>query len=270
MNPRNRQSRAIVSTSYKEGMLRQPNDSLIRIKRGEANIGFSKEGRIMRKLHLFTSLVFMLVVSSTPKVFAQSPVELGVRGGYNSSNATFDPDPFTVPGTSKSSGSGFWVGGAARLPISDLIAITAEPRYIQYGLKVQTTSFGQTTTFNTKLGYLQIPLFLDAGIGTDHFRLFAFTGPELGFRLSAKEDVDFLGQTTQSTDVKDQFKSTSVGFAFGGGIEYQIAPGVAFIVDARYSHGLSNVSNVSTGTPSNFAVRYYGVQVGGGLMFALR
>ncbi|MGA9364969.1 MAG: porin family protein [Bacteroidota bacterium] len=224
----------------------------------------------MRKLLLFVSVVFLLVFFVAPKVFAQNSFELGVCGGYNSSNATFDPDPFAVPGTLKSSGSGFWVGGAAKLPISDLIAITTEPRYIQYALKVQTTSFGQTTTFNTKLGYLEIPLFLEAGVGTDHVRFFAFTGPELGFRLSAKEDVDFPGQITLSTDIKDQFKSTSVGVAFGGGIEYQIGPGVAFVVDARYSHDLSNVSNVSTGPTSNIAVKYYGVQVGGGLMFALR
>jgi opacity protein-like surface antigen len=224
----------------------------------------------VRKLLLFVSVVFMIVFSLAPKVFAQSPVELGVRGGYNSSNATFDPDPFAVPGTSKSSGSGFWVGGAAKLPISDLIAVTTEPRYIQYALKVQTTSFSQTTTYNTRLGYLEIPLFLEAGVGTDNVRFFAFTGPELGFRLSAKEDVDFPGQITLSTDVKDQFKSTSVGVAFGGGIEYQIAPAVAFVVDARYSHDLSNVSNVSTGPNSNITVKYYGVQVGGGLMVALR
>ncbi len=171
----------------------------------------------MRKLLLFVSVVFLLVFFVAPKVFAQNSFELGVRGGYNSSNATFDPDPFAVPGTSKSSSSGFWVGGAAKLPISDLIAITTEPRYIQYALKVQTTSFGQTTTFNTKLGYLEIPLFLDAGVGTDNIRFFAFTGPVVGFRLSAKEDVDFAGQTTQSTDIKDQFKSTSVGVAFGEG-----------------------------------------------------
>jgi len=224
----------------------------------------------MRKMLFLMFVVFILVVSLAPKVFAQGPFELGVRGGYNSSNATFDPDPFTVPGTSKSSGSGFWVGGAAKLPVSDVLAIATEPRYIQYALKVQVVSAGQAATVNTKVAYLEIPLFLNAGVGTEHVRFFAFTGPQLGFRLSANEDVDFAGQTTRSTGIKDQFKSTSVGVAIGGGIEFQVAPRVAFLVDARYSQDLSNVSNETAGTNSDINVKYYGVQVGGGLTFALR
>jgi opacity protein-like surface antigen len=128
----------------------------------------------------------------------------------------------------------------------------------------------QTTTYETKLGYLEVPLYLDAGIGTSHTRFFVFTGPEVGFRLSAKQDVSSPGQTMQSTDIKDQFKSTSIGVAVGGGIEYQVAPGVAFVVDARYSRDLSNVSTEAAGATANQSVKYYGVQIGGGLMFALR
>jgi opacity protein-like surface antigen len=224
----------------------------------------------MKKLLLFTFAAFVLVFLVRSEASGQSPFELGVRAGYNSSNATFDPDPYTMPGTSKSSGSGFWVEGAAELPVSDVIAITTEPRYIQYALKAQATSAGQMATVNTKLGYLEIPLFLKARFGSDYLKFFAFAGPSVGFRLSATEDVDFAGQTTQSTDLKDQFRSASFGAAVGGGIEYQIAPGVAFVVDARYSRDLSNVSNAPSGTTLNPSVKYYGVQVGGGLMFALR
>jgi opacity protein-like surface antigen len=238
--------------------------------RSQSNVRSRKEGRIMRRMLLYTFVVFMLPISLAPKVFAQGPVEVGIRGGYNSSNATFDPDPFTLPGTSKSWSSGFWVGGAAELPVSDVLAIATEPRYIQYALKVRAVSSGQLATVNTKVAYLEIPLFLNAGVGTDHVRFFAFTGPQLGFRLSANEDVDLAGLMTQSRDIKDQFKSTSVGLAIGGGIEYRVASGVAFVVDAQYSHDLSNVSNAPAGTTSNQSVKYYGIQLGGGLMFALR
>jgi len=224
----------------------------------------------MKKLLFFTVVVFILVFSLASSASAQNPLELGVHAGYNSSNASFDADPFTGPGISKSSGSGFWVGGVAELAVSDLLAITTEPRYIQYGLQVQTTSLGQMATVNTKLGYLEIPLFLKARVGSDYLKFFAFTGPSVGFRLSATEDVDFAGQTSQLTDIKDQFKSASFGAAFGGGIEYQIAPGIAFVVDARYSRDFSNVSSAPAGATPNPSIKYYGIQIGGGLTFAVR
>jgi opacity protein-like surface antigen len=224
----------------------------------------------MRKMLLCMFAVFVLAVLLIPEAFAQGPFELGVRGGYNSSNATFDPDPYTVPGTSKSAGSGFWVGGAAKLPLSDVLAIATEPRYIQYALKVQVVSAGEAATVNTKVAYLEIPLFLNAGVGTEHVRFFGFAGPQLGLRLSANEDVDYAGMTTRSADIKDQFKSTSIGLAAGAGIEYKVASDVAFVADARYSRDLSNVSNAPAGTTSNQSVKYYGIQIGGGFMFALR
>jgi hypothetical protein len=82
-----------------------------------------------------------------------------------------------------------------------------------------------------KLNYINIPL-LAQYMTLDGFRL--QTGPQIGFLTSAKSKV---GDVERS--VKDDLSSVDFSWTFGAG--YLFPSG--FGVDARYNHGISNISD---------------------------
>src|SRR6202011_1165071 len=109
----------------------------------------------------------------------------------------------------------------ASIKVPGSFSIQPEVNYSGQGAKF--TSFNDAEeTFN--MGYINVPVLLKY-----HFPLglFAETGPQLGFLLSAKSKIG-----SNSADFKSAVKSTDFSWAFGVG--YMI-PIVKLGVDARYN-----------------------------------
>ncbi len=161
------------------------------------------------KITIITGLSLLLFVGV---VNAQHP-NIGIKGGLNAYEITnnFDAD--------NDLNLGFHLGLIGHFHLSGPIALQPEIVFSTQGSK------------NTSLNYINIPLMFQY-MYNNGFRIQA--GPQLGFLASAKTEMNNV-----ETDVKDNFEG--IDLALGVGVSY-INPATNFGVDARYNHGITDIS----------------------------
>ncbi len=145
----------------------------------------------------------------------------GVKAGISMSTLSGDD----IEGVS--SKIGMAAGGFFGIGLGPVM-IQPEVQYVQKGAQDEDNS-----DLKMKMDYLEIPVLIKAAfMGPEaKVRPSIYAGPALGILLGAKTD-----DGTNSVDVKDSYKSTDFGLAFGADIEIQ-----GFIVDLRYTMGLSQI-----------------------------
>lgn len=163
------------------------------------------------------SLLALFMLSSVA-MFAQ--VSGGIRLGMNIANQKAEIDGNSDTGDSK---IGFLGGFYLTADVSEKFAV--QPELMFSGMGSQDKDADIQIPFN----YLSIPVLLRYNI-TENFNLQA--GPQIGFLLSAK--ATYGGN---SVDIKDSFKGTDFGAAFGFGTDFG-----KFNAGARYYIGLANVA----------------------------
>lgn len=144
----------------------------------------------------------------------------GVKGGLNITNFSGDNDSNALVG--------FQLGGFAEIKVIERLSIQPELLFSTQGASFD--AIGNNNDIDYKLNYINIPVLAKFYI-TKQFTVEA--GPQLGFLVSAKRD---------GNDIKDNYKSTDLGFNFGAG--YNITDN--FSVNLRYTVGLSNVGDYDT------------------------
>jgi hypothetical protein len=169
----------------------------------------------MKKLFCIASAIILFV-----SILSAQQTHFGVKAGVNLSSVEIDN------GDDYNSKAGFHVGGLAHIHISQHFALQPELIYSMQGGKDEDDD-----DVKLKLNYINIPL-LAQYMTLDGFRL--QTGPQIGFLTSAKSKV---GDVERS--VKDDLSSVDFSWTFGAG--YLFPSG--FGVDARYNHGISNISD---------------------------
>jgi len=184
----------------------------------------------MKKLNLVCFILFL-----APFAHAQdnkndnSGIKFGARAGVNFSNMTAKSQGISV---SLSSLTGFNAGGFVEIPAGDKFAIQPELAFSQMGAKIKVDDGeGGTASGTSKLNYLTLPALVKFKVPNTGIGIYA--GPQLGLLLSAKEKGD-----GESTDAKDNYKSSDFAGVFGG--EYFFDAGIG--VSARYQLGLSNIA----------------------------
>lgn len=166
----------------------------------------------MKKLFCFVS-IFLMAVAIT---FAQQ-THFGIKGGVNLSSVAIDN------GDDYNGKVGLHLGGLAHIHISQHFALQPELIYSMQG--------GKDDDNKLKLNYINIPL-LAQYMTLDGFRL--QTGPQIGFLTSAKSETGDV-----EINVKDDLSAVDFSWTFGAG--YLFPSG--FGIDARYNHGISNISD---------------------------
>lgn len=144
-----------------------------------------------------------------------------------------DADDMLVSGPE--SLTGLCAGVFVAIPITDTLLFQPEALYSQKGATY--TLFGED--LDLKLDYLEVPVLLKARFGTGAARPAVFAGPAIGFKLRAK------GQFQDQTEDLDETKGTDFGLVFGAGVDLTAGSG-AFVVDARYTLGLSTIDDASS------------------------
>jgi hypothetical protein len=181
-------------------------------------------------------IVFLAGVSC---VSAQAQIQFGVKAGANFS---------TLTGSGASGAStkvGFQGGVLVGIPLADAFSLQPEVNYSAQGAKASVSGESFTLTQN----YLNVPVLLKYKHETG---LFAETGPQIGFLMSAK-----ASEGGNSVDVKSSYQSTDFSWAFGLG--YQLKS-INAGIDARYNLGLTN--DAASGGGSNETVKSSVFQVG--------
>ena len=168
-------------------------------------------------------LVFFAVMSG---VFAGAQVQFGVKAGLNLTTLTYSGPASTEPAWKTS----FNAGLLASVPLSSGFYLQPEIMYSGQGYEHAVAN----QSGHYELSYLNVPVLFryqhESG-------LFAVTGPQIGFLLSADAEVG-----GNKTDIKDQFQTTDFSWAFGLGYKFSK---IGLGIDARYNLGITNLAKDS-------------------------
>lgn len=215
---------------------------------------------------LFRAALVSVLVLGFFTSYAQQRFSAGPRVGMTYS--TFAGD---APGYSFRPG----VTAGAFLMYSSLnhFGISVDALYAQRGAKYEATitpPFGNpvTTKYRQRVNYLEIPVALRYFLTLNgNFRPNVYFGPSLSFKLNAEQD----GKTVQATafpavDNTEQFRAVDLGALAGFQLNF---PGFGarqrFLIDARYTYGLSDITIDNNARVNNSAFTLtlgYGFGVG--------
>ncbi len=226
-------------------------------------------------------VVSILLIAAMPVPSpAQLGITVGVQGGLNIANASFDPD--LTSDFSKSSRTGLAISGVVEFQLAGPVAISLQPSYLQKGAKIEGPFYVDQignpvqTTRTEKLAMFEIPLLLKAKLPVGPARPYAFAGPTLGITLSATETDELKGgytfengSSTQDTDVKSTTSSTDFGLMLGAGAEFSVAPMVSITVDGRYALGFTNLLTNQGNQQPQVTVKSNGIMILAGVLVGL-
>jgi hypothetical protein len=178
------------------------------------------------------TLVLFFICSA---VAANAQVQLGLKAGLNIANVTTSGISF-VNGASFSSRDAFNGGFLASLPLFSSFFLQPELMYSGQGQSFSNPVAKGTINYS----YLNLPVLFKY----QHVSgLFAETGPQIGFLLSAKAIANGV--------TYDQNAIESIDFSWAFGIGYKLKR-IPVGLDLRYNLGLTNFyKNSGSGTAKN-------------------
>ncbi|MBP1163690.1 hypothetical protein JOE44_000574 [Chryseobacterium sp. PvR013] len=219
----------------------------------------------MKKL-LLMAAVAVMGISANAQEF-----RFGPKAGFAMSTIKLDDKQDDLDGRKMSAKYTFYIGGMAEYKFNDNFAVQGEVLYSPLGAKEKIDGvnaggmyFGESTkiTFGTLLIPVSAKYFI-----TEGFSLAA--GVNVGLILTAKQKTvigsDFLDVEVEGeggdVDIKKDIKSLNLAPFLG--VEYMLENGLFF--DARYSLGVSNLSNDNSGgsVKNSFAQVGVGFKFGG-------
>ncbi|MFO7653535.1 MAG: porin family protein [Candidatus Krumholzibacteriia bacterium] len=135
---------------------------------------------------------------------------------------------------------GFGAGAYYYLARSTNFGLQLEVQYVQRGTKFGLRVMGLDFEAAFRTAYVEVPLLLRYTPGEPEDQIFFMTiGPVIGFRVGA--DLELSGQgMSESTDVGDDFASTTVGALVGVGLAHDLTASMSFLLQARYYQGLTD------------------------------
>ena len=173
--------------------------------------------------------VWLCVVAASVPARAQG-TSWGFKGGINFATLSAETDP----GPDFKYRIGVAAGGFFTFPLGSHLDVQPEAIFSQQGATLEATGIEKITV---KLDSIVVPALVRYRMHASGRGLVFFGGPSIGFNLLAKAAVD-IGDQSISDDFKDQVESVDYGVVFGAGWE-----GARFLLDGRYSWGLSVLSN---------------------------
>jgi hypothetical protein len=167
----------------------------------------------------------MLLLATAGTADAMGGVHAGVKGGMNIANQSVSENSIEQADWR----NGLVVGGWLRVPMSPMLSIQPEALFSMKGDRDEDNGV------TTKMEYFEVPVLARLGFSTGMPAQPAlFAGPSFGFNISAKSDIEGVGEI----DVKDSAKTMDMGIVFGGGLEFHNVG-----IDVRYTKGLSNIAD---------------------------
>jgi hypothetical protein len=183
----------------------------------------------------------LVLFSAASFATAHAQFEFGAKAGANFSTVSSNGQ-FVDARTLFNFNAGFFV----RLPVAPGLSIQPELFYSGEGAGYTDNGVVGHEHFN----YIDIPVLLKFA---HHSGLYAETGPQLGFLVSANDKFEGT-----STDVKAYVNSTEFAWAFGFGYKVPMSP---VGIDFRYNVGISNIQNNSA-SGTNYSVHNNVFQLG--------
>ncbi len=225
--------------------------------------------------------LLVLVVVCAANLSAQ--IALGIRGGLNLANWSFNDAAKEEAGGSPNSVNAVVFGALLEVRLSDNLAIQPEVNYIQKGGNLSLSAFDPTIgnvslDFTQRINYLEVPLLLKVGTGFGLGRFDVLLGPSFGYGLNGKAKTTFtaLGQTeteTESIDFeRDEISRTDLGAQIGASLGLNLGSSLRLFVDGRYLLGFTNLDKHEHGSGSGHSddeptIKNRGIALTAGLIF---
>ncbi|MCS3633907.1 hypothetical protein GGP57_001198 [Salinibacter ruber] len=164
---------------------------------------------------------------------AQSPIDLGVRGGVT--QATFYGDDVS----SNDFRPGFTGGVFLNYQVNDVFAVQPEVLYSRRGTKNHFDESGRFDDVRVRQDVIEIPVLLKLSAPTAPVTPRLYVGPALGFITNSE-----LGN---GNDADDSFTDVDFSGVVGGEIAYALNKGPLseIAVDGRYNLGLANLGDAN-------------------------
>lgn len=170
--------------------------------------------------------------------------------------------------------AGLVAGGFVTYSINNAYAFTAKVLYTQKGMSGNIFN----TDLEERLSYIEVPVLARVFFNRDGaVRPNLFLGPSFGFQTGAKwkiadgeyenvEDSGIREILGDADSYKDAYNTFDFGLSGGLGVNVRVGEEIYFIVDARYTYGLTNIYK---NTPEDFKHNNHGLAVTAGLSFGI-
>ncbi|PZR25852.1 MAG: porin family protein [Azospira oryzae] len=202
----------------------------------------------MKKELMKSALVILLFAFVLPfnPLKAQSNDKtwsIGVEGGANFSKLGNDASDSDLK-------PGLLLGGNLTYSIRNTYGFTGKLLYSQKG--VQETTNG--VTYKSTLNYIEVPVVARIFFNRNgNFRPNLFAGPSLGFLTGASNKTGSADRV-KLDNYKNTFKTFDFGLTGGIGFNYEMMNDIWLLIDARYTHGLTDITKSGSTSINNQAI----------------
>jgi hypothetical protein len=144
--------------------------------------------------------------------------------------------------------TGILGGGFLTYSIRNTHAFTGKVLFSQKGAQDNDGNEKQT------LNYIEVPVIVRLFFNRDGaFRPNIFAGPSFGFLTGVRNKIGD-GDYQKLDNYGDFYNTFDLGVTAGLGFNYECSPGTRILIDARYTHGLTDISKSSNTSIINQAI----------------
>jgi hypothetical protein len=137
----------------------------------------------------------------------------------------------------KTSNRGLQGGASFQAGITSWVSVLSELYYMRKGGQINA-AYSQTGSKATlRFHTLEVPVLARFHFGKFHVN----AGPSLSYNLSGKMKTEGTSTSLSFNKTNGGFRRFDAGVQFGGGYQFKIKK-KDFVLDIRYSHGLTNLS----------------------------
>ena len=195
---------------------------------------------------LLRRMVVLLLLVLAPHASAGSfPVPVGFRAGATLASLSFEDLP---AGLSDGDRLGYFLAGHVDFPILPYLAIESGLTLAEQGCDIEGSVpfFNQTLsgTATIRLATLYVPVLVRLTSSTMKYKPFVKVGPQFGFLLDSKLEIETTQGENFETDIDDDTEGTEVALYFSGGVTF---PGrYESFIEVGYNLGLTGITDEPT------------------------
>ena len=164
----------------------------------------------MKKLVFAAAIVAATVFCTDASAQRYNSARVGLMGGFTSSSTS-------IKNADSKSVSLYHIGVTAEIPLLGGFAIQPALLYQVKGMsadKFNISSISESLgSFETKVGYLEVPVQVQWGLDLLAFRPYVFAEPFVGFRVGQNTKGEVAGT------LKDDLKKVEYGLGLGAGVD---------------------------------------------------
>lgn len=164
----------------------------------------------MKKFVFAAAIVATTVFCTDASAQRYNSARVGLMGGFTSSSTS-------IKNADSKSVSLYHIGVTAEIPLLGGFAIQPALLYQVKGMsadKFNSSSISESLgSFETKVGYLEVPVQVQWGLDLLAFRPYVFAEPFVGFRVGQNTKGEVAGT------LKDDLKKVEYGLGLGAGVD---------------------------------------------------